>query len=249
MTEEAKQTKREINWTPIIVVGAAIGGIYLIARLFQSGEESDKELAREILADWQLEFDELKSYTDNIYAGGRTPTEAETAAVSSMIDQMKLKELTIYELSKSVWLELRDLANGIAQSLGIIIGEVIAGYVAIRVIKRWIDKNRPPPNFPCPKCGIVYATEGALKYHITNTHIPTLAHATEAQQAFSQTSSWVQSLIADEGLQTETFIDWRTLSKVAIVILVAAIIAIVTAGLAAPAEAALLQPAAALLLA
>jgi len=229
MTTENKEPAKKINWTPIIITGAAVGGIYAIIKLLQSGEEADKELARRILEDWQLEFDQVQPYVESMYSEGRTPTEGEVEVLSSTLDQMKLKEYTINELSKSVWAELGDMAWDIAAGWGIIIGVTVTGYVAIRLAKNWIDKNKPPPNFPCPKCGEVFSTEGALKYHIENQHTINYANLTAAQQAFLQTPSWVQNAIAVEsGLYDKTFIDWRAIGKYALIaIAIAAAIALV----------------------
>lgn len=208
MTEEKK---KEINWTPIIIAGAAVGGIYFIIRQLMSGDVEDRELAREILKDWQLEFDQLQSYVESIYYGGRIPTDQETAVLSSMLDQMAIKETTILQLSKTVWQEAQDVITTTAKNwwlLPVVVFTPIAGYGAFKLVRRWFNNRRPPPNFPCPKCGSVYGTEGALKAHMDNSHAPTAEFALEAQQKFFQASTWVQGGVAVESYYGRTYTNW-----------------------------------------
>jgi hypothetical protein len=219
---EPKKGKTEINWTPIAVGGLVIGGIVLAWKMLQSlGSESpaNQEQARIILTDWQLEFDEMKTYTETIYAGGRTPTDQEIAVLSSMLDQMKIKELTVHDLSKTVFSELKNLIDTLAAdwwlvpvSVASVIILPIAGYMTYKLIKEWKNRRGPPPNFPCPKDGIVFATEGALKNHIETAHTPILAFVAQARQAFDQTSTWVQSAVAVESYYSQTFTIWSALN-------------------------------------
>lgn len=208
MTTEAKD---KINWTPIIVTGAIFGGIFLVWKLFRAESEADREQARLILEDWQLEFDELRPYTETIYAGGRTPTEQEIAILSSMLDQMKVKEETIQQLSRSVFGELQDLIETTAKNwwlMPTVIITPIAGYMTYKLVRRWFNNRRPPPNFPCPKCDAVYSTEGSLKHHIETEHTPTVEFALAAQQKFVQTSTWVQNAVAVESYYAKTYTNW-----------------------------------------
>ena len=235
MTEEKK---REINWTPVAIGGAILGGLFLVWKIIGTlagGNPANNEQARLIMTDWQQEFDQVKSLTESMYAGGRTPTDQETAALSSILNQMKLKEWTIYELSKSVWSELGDMAMNIAKAWGIIIGVTVPGYIAIKLVKNWTNKNRPPPNYPCPAGDFVGATKGALDYHIKTVHPINTANLTLAQQAFSQASSWAQNAVAVEsGLYDKTFIEWTSLSTAEIRAIVVAIAIIVAAALVGP---------------
>jgi len=215
VTEEKEKTDRKINWTPVIVVGAVGTGVYLILKLFLSENAADREQARIILEDWQQEFDELKPYVETIYYGGRTPSTQEIAILSSMLDQMKIKEETINQLSKSVFTELKDLIESIARNwwlAPVAIITPVAGYMTYKLVKEWKNRRGPPPSFPCPKCGLLYGTEGALKYHVDNEHTPTSAYAIAAQQAFNQTSSWAQNAVAVEGYYGKTFTNWSAWS-------------------------------------
>jgi len=207
MTPETKETKKEIPWTPIIIGGAALSAIYLITRLFLSRTEQ----AKEVLEDWELEFDELQSYIERIYAGDRTPTEQEVAILSSMLDQMKIKEETVQQLSKSVFTELHDIIETAARNWWLVPAVIIspiAGYMTYKLVKGWFNNRRPPPNFPCPKCGAVFGTEGALKRHIETEHTPTGQFALEAQENFAQASTWVQNAVAVESYYAKTFTRW-----------------------------------------
>lgn len=220
MTDKAKEEK--INWTPVVIAGAAVGGLFLVWKIIDTlreGSEADRELAREILIDWQQEFDVLKPYMESIYAGGRIPTEQEIAVLSSMLSQMEVKEITIQQLSKSVWKEFEDMAAGVAASLWLVSKSVallaisgIAPYVTYKIVKGWKNRRQPPPNFPCPKCGALYSTEAALKNHIETAHAPTLQFAFQAQQNFAQTSTWVQNAVAVESYYGKTFTSWATWS-------------------------------------
>jgi hypothetical protein len=251
MTNNQKE-ETKINWTPIIVGAVVLGGLYLVWKITQSitgGGEANREQAELILQDWQQEFDVVKPLVENMYSGGRTPTEQEVETLSSLLDQMKLKEYTIQKLSTTVWEELGEAAMDIAKAWGIIVGVPIAGYVAVKLVKTWTDKNKPPPNYPCPKCGAVFATEGALKYHIQTQHTVSMANATQAQQIFQQNVTWAQDAVAvHSGLYDRIYVPWPHLSTTEITLIVVAI-AVVAAAALIPGAQVTLVPAASLVLA
>ncbi|MGQ9545909.1 MAG: C2H2-type zinc finger protein [Dehalococcoidia bacterium] len=252
MTKETEEQGEKINWTPIIVIGAAGLGIYLILKLLLGENAANREQARAILEDWQQEFDVLKPYVESIYFDNRIPTEQEIAVLSSMLDQMRTKEITINELSKSVFKELTDILETAAKNwwlVPVVILTPIAGYLTYQLVKGWKNRRQPPPNFPCPKCGAVFATEGALKNHIETAHAPTLQFASEAQQKFAQTSSWVQNAVAVESYYDKTFTNWRTWSLSEIGNLNWGLTSAIVYGIGAAAETAALQTALLLLLA
>lgn len=214
MSEQRKATK-PINWTPVIVSGFILGGVALIGWVLTRGEAADRELAGEILEDWQMEFDLMKSYTEMIYYGGRQPTEQEVAIISQELENMAVKEITIKQLSETVWQEAEDVMKTAISGwwlVPVVVFTPIAGYVAYKAVKGWKDKNQPPPSFPCPKCGASYSTAGALKYHIENQHTPTKQFAIQAQSQFVQTSTWVQGAAAvDSALYGRTYSRWSSL--------------------------------------
>ncbi len=217
MTAEERK-KRDINWTPVVIGGAALGGLYLVWRIMetiQHGSEADRKLAREIMADWQDEFEHMKEYSELIYWEGRVPEEHETAILSAMLGNMQIKEETVYELSKSVWKEMGELIETTAENwwLAPAIGLAwVPGYAAYKVVKRWKDRRQPPPNFPCARCDFVGGTEGALRHHFDTTHIDyvSLAGATEAQVEFYKLDTWVQASIAVESHYGRTYTNWAS---------------------------------------
>lgn len=207
MPAKEEPTTKGINWTPIIIGGTALGAIYLITRLFLSRTEQ----AKEILEDWQQEFDQLQPYVESIYAGGRTPTEQEVAVLSAMLENMRIKEQTVEQLSKSFFTELHDIIETTAKNwwlMPVAIITPIAGYMTYKLVKGWFNNRRPPPNFPCPKCGAVFGTKEALKRHIETEHTPTAQFALEAQENFAQASTWVQNAVAVESYYAKTFTRW-----------------------------------------
>jgi len=215
MSEQPEKITKPISWTPVIIGGTVIGGAALIIWLLTRGEVEDRKLAREILDDWQMEFDELKNYTEQIYYGGRQPTEQEVEILSRMLDEMSIKETTIKQLSSTVWQEAVDVIKAAASAwwlVPVVVFTPIAGYAAYKVVKGWKDKKQPPPSFPCPKCGASFGTEGALKYHIETEHSPNKQFANEAQAQFVQTSTWVQGATAVESaLYSRTYSRWSAL--------------------------------------
>lgn len=257
-TKETEESKSKVNWNLVIGAGAVLGGIYLIGKIIATlggGSPADREQAKLIMIEWQQEYDVMNPYVESIYAGGRTPTEQEIATLSSMVDQMKIKELTIKSLSTSVADQLRDLITTLAAnwwlvpvSIASLLLGIIAGYWTIRLVLNWKKRKGPPPNFPCPKCGAVYASEEALKYHIEHEHIATLAYAAEAQQAFRQTSTWVQNAVASESYYAQTFTNWRSWSQSQIKELSWALTSAWVFGLGAASELILLRTALSLLL-
>lgn len=224
MTTEKKveKAKDTINWTPVVVGGTVIAGgiiLYKILQTIAGGSEADRELAREIMVDWQQEFDQLQPYMESIYYGGRVPTEQELAIVSAMLSQMEIKERTIYELSKSVFTEFQDMAAGVAASLWLVSKSVAllvltgAGlFVTYKIWKEWKNRRRPPPNYPCPICGAVYSTAEALKHHVGAQHPVTLAYAIQAQVEFGKATTWVQNAVAVEYFYSKTYTNWSRFS-------------------------------------
>lgn len=215
MTTEGK---RAVNWTPIVIAGAATGGLYLIWRIMRTigeGSESDKELAREIMAEWYVQFENMKDYTEMVYHMGRTPTDEELAILSAHLDNMAIKELTVYNLSKSIWEELKELIETVAENwwLGIAVGMAwVPGYATYKLFKKWKDRNQPPPNFPCPRCDYVAGTEGALKHHFESTHDVVAAAAAQAQVDFHKLSTFVQGAVAVESVYGSVYNNWGTMS-------------------------------------
>lgn len=226
MTEKSKP----INWTPIIVTGASVGGIALILYLIQRGEAGDREMAERIMDDWQLEWAEVQPFVENMYASGRQPTDGETNVLSSMLEQMQLKEYSIYELSRSTWSELGSLIWDLAAGWGIIVGTAVAGYGATKLVKKWTDKNKPPPNFPCPACDFVGTTKGALEWHIKNEHTINTDNLQVAQQTYLSTAMWTQSAVAVEtNLFQQIYQGWNRLPQATQVIIVVGLVIVAVA--------------------
>jgi hypothetical protein len=249
--EMKDETEHKVNWTPVLVVAGIGVTALIIGKLFFAESEADREQARLILEDWQLEFYELKNYTETIYAGGRTPTEQEIAIMSSMLDQMKIKEETIQQLSRSVFGELQDVIEAAARNwwlMPVVIITPIAGYMTYKLVKGWFNNRRPPPNFPCPKCDGVFSTEGALKHHIQTDHQPDITNAFAAQQNFAQTSTWVQNAVAVESYYAKTYTNWGNWSLPTLRNLNWALTSAWVYGIGAAAEIALLRTALMLLL-
>jgi len=212
---ETKPNK--MNWTPVATVGAVAGGAALIIWLLTRGESGDQELAREIMEDWELEFDDLQNYTEMIYAGGRTPTVSEIAILSQKLDHMGLKEETVHNLSLSVWRELQDLIKTAAKNwwlVPVVIFTPIAGYGAFKILRGWFNNRRPPGAWPCPIDGQVFATEEHLRQHMESQHPvnPDPDDIDYAQNQFRLTSSWVQNAVAVETYYALTFSPWVQLS-------------------------------------
>lgn len=236
MEEATKETKRpEINWNYVILGGAALGAIALVLAVVKeitSEDEERRKLAEQIFQEWVREWYEVEPYMKQIYLAG-TPTEEQTLLLGQMLDQMKWKELNISSLSKTTWAELVDLARQIGIALGVVGGTVVA-YVAIKTVNNWINKNRPPPNFPCPKCDQVFATEGALKYHIETGHTINPAGIDYAQQAFLKSPLFAQYYVATQtGYYNQIYVPWKEIAYVLIGVGVAIAI-IYSAGLIAP---------------
>lgn len=209
MPEETKS--RPINWGPVITIGAVAGGAALIIWLLTRGESEDKELAREILDDWQVEFDGLKDYVERIYGGGRTPTEGEIGVMSQMLDAMSLKEQSINQLSKSVWQEAEDIIKTAAQDwwlVPVVIFTPIAGWATYKILRGWFNNRRPPGAFPCPIDGQVFSTAEHLRQHMESEHPVRPEGANDAQAVFNQTSSWTQNAIAVESYLSQTYNPW-----------------------------------------
>jgi len=215
MTEEPR---RDINWTPIVIAGAATGGLYLIWRIMRTigeGTEADRELAREIMAEWYVQFEDMKDYTEMIYHDGRIPTDEEMDILSAKHENMAIKELTIYNLSKTVWEELRELLETVAENwwLAPVIGvSWVPAWAAYKLGKKWKDKNQPPPNFPCPRCDHIAGTEGSLKHHFESDHPVDQIAAAQAQVDFYKLSSWVQGAVAIESVYGSVHNNWGTMS-------------------------------------
>jgi hypothetical protein len=232
MAEQAKETK--VNWNYVIAGGTALGGLGLLVYALKTitGEDAEKrEQAEKILADWQQEWYVAEPFMQSIYAGDVAPTEAQTILLGDQLEQMKVKELAIKELSQSTFSELGAMALYIGIGLGVAIGTPIAGYIAAKLVNNWIDKNKPHGGLPCPVCDQIFATKGALKYHIETGHVIDYYHLTQAQQIFRSTPIFAQTYVATQsGYYNAINVDWM---QVAFWVLVAAAV-VVGVILAAP---------------
>lgn len=218
MTTEQKK-EHKVNWTHVIIGGTVLGGGFLLYKILQTiygGSEADRELAREIMIEWQQEFDVMKPYMESIYYGGREPTEQELAILSSMLSAMEAKEATLPQLSKSIWKEFEELAAEIAASLWLTSKAValltisgISSYVTYKIVREWKNRRNPPPNFPCQICGAVYSSAEALKTHVEHTHPVTLDYAIQAQTEFIKATTWIQNAVAVEHFYSKTYTNWK----------------------------------------
>lgn len=212
----AEEKERKIPWTPIIVGGLALGGIYLLYKLF-GGYENRFEKAMEIYEDYKLELAELQDYAERINAGGRIPTDAETKVLDAMMGAMKLKEIQIKHLSESVFDQLTNFIETAAKNwwlVPLVIIAPIAGYMTFKLVKGWFDHRKPPPSggFTCPVCDQVFSAASSLKQHMKTEHTPTTLNLSQAQAEFQKLGAWAHGAVAvDTALYSRIDRSWRTL--------------------------------------
>jgi len=242
--DKKKTEETKVNWNYMIAGVAALGGLALVLAIVKqvtAEDEAKRKEAERILADWEREWNTVEPFMQSIYAGSVVPTAEQTTLLGQQLDMMKHKELAIQDLSKSTWAELGDMARNIGIGLGVAIGVPIAGYVAVKLVNNWIDKHRPPPNFPCPVCDQVFATKGQLKYHLETQHYPRVDALPQAQQMFLNSPLFIQNYVASQsGYYNSVALDWRYVGVAVLVAIAVAIAIIATAGIATPA---VVQPA------
>jgi len=211
-----EKEERKIPWTPIIVGGLALGGIYLLYKLFGSYEDRF-EKAMEIYEDYKLELAELQDYAERINAGGRIPSDSETKVLDAMMNAMKLKEIQIKHLSESVFDQLTNFIETAAKNwwlVPLVIIAPIAGYMTFKLVKGWFDHRKPPPSggFTCPVCNETFSTASGLKQHMKTEHTPTTTNLSQAQAEFQKLGAWTHGAIAvDTALYSQIDKSWRTL--------------------------------------
>ena len=214
MTIEAR---KDFNWTPLVIAGAATGGLYLIWRIMRTmteGSEADRKLAEEIMADWYVEWEGLRDYSEQIYYMDRIPSDHELAIMSALTNQMASKERMMEDLSTPTLIQWRQLVEAIGQEwwkVPATLASFIAGYGAIELIKGWKNRRGPPPNFPCPHGDYTGGTAGDLKNHFETTHEVIAAGALEAQVDFHKLSTWVQGSVAVESVYGRVYDNWGTI--------------------------------------
>lgn len=217
-TEQGRPTEHRVNWTPVIVGGTVLGGGFLLYKMLQTvfgGKEADHALAREIMEDWQQEWDVFQPYMESTYYAGRVPTESEVAILSAMLDQMRIKEITIQGISTPVFQEFQELAAEVAAGLwltskafALLTLSGIGGYITYKIVREWKNRRGPPPNFPCPICGSVHSTAGSLEVHVAATHPVTTQYLIQAQTEFHKLHTWVQNAVAVEYFYDRTYSNW-----------------------------------------
>jgi hypothetical protein len=245
------KAENKVNWTALGVGALVVGGgivLWKILETLTGPSPEEQKIIDEILHEWQSEFDQLKSYSETIYANGRTPSDQEIAVLSSMLDQMSLKEQTMVGFSSSGFDQLVKLIREMAADwwlVPITVASItilpIGGYMTYKLVKEWKNRRGPPPNFPCPfGDGFVGATADQLKHHLQTNHPATAQFAGQAQQSFAQASTWVQNAVAVESYYAATFTNWRSWSLPALGNLGWAVTSAWVYGIGAAADSALL---------
>jgi hypothetical protein len=241
-TESEQKKEQGVNWNYVIIGGLVLGGGYLLYKAVTSlgtVPPENTEKAKAIMDDWQQEFDQVKRLLDSIQAEGRTPTDNEVEIISNFQDQMKIKEMTIYNLDQTVWQQLQNAIWQIAKSLGVSVGTIVVAYGAIKLINAIIDKYFPPRGgFPCPTGdGFVARTTAELDQHIKTAHTVATVNLLAAQQMYIQLPTAVQNYINQTSTYNASNIDW---SKVSVYVLIGVAVAagiclaVFTVGAAAP---------------
>lgn len=217
-------TQEKINWTPVVITGLVVAGVfggYLVIKSVTAGGAERRELAERILVDYQAEEIELRDWVEQIFAGGRTPTDEEMAVFDSMTEQMVLKEKTIYELSRTTFSALHEVLSEAASKWWLVpVGVAsitlipIAGYMVFKYVREWFNRRPPgPPTFECPVCHEMFYTKEALKKHKDIKHYVTKANLAQAQELFIEASVWVRGAVAAEsGMYAKVERDWWELS-------------------------------------
>ncbi|MBW2675198.1 MAG: hypothetical protein JRD89_17610 [Deltaproteobacteria bacterium] len=239
-TEVKRPVEGDYKWLAILgglgLLGLGIGvGIWKLTEWLEQRERIKQELIQEYLT----ELEDLVNFQAALAEAG-VVTPADQAILDSKTEAMAMKE-RIIESYSTHWLV--DLVEGVteaAQAMGIWLVLVpIGGYIVYQIV-RWLFKHRPPggPKPPtCPKCGLTFADEAALKEHIERDHTPNPnpAEILSAQAEFAQQPYWVQETIAAEaGIYARAHQAWDTLSPEEITALAYAIGFTVMVSIAAP---------------
>lgn len=171
-----------VRWG-LVAVG---GGMAVIGGYLLYGEWARRQLVEEYMS----EVHELRAfYMTAIADGVLDEGELDMIGVMQQAIETKEKELEREGL-------IPEILDRLAK-LGII---VTAGYVGAKIVV-WLLRHYKPPGsgphaFTCPTCGAVFSTEEALNQHVRDVHGVNPAGAGEAYNAFQQSPSWVQSLVA-----------------------------------------------------
>lgn len=214
--------KVKVPWKPIIIGGSVVGGAVLILWLVDRWwglTPAEREEAKRILEDAKIETAEMQDYVERIHSEGRLPTDSETKVLDAMVNQMKLKEIA---LPRSFLQELREFYAEAASkwwlvplTVALLTIELIAGYMAFKFVKEWMNRRKPPPTggFTCLNCGELFSTQSALKRHMEEKHPPTTVNVAQAQVEFQKLGAWSYGAVAVEsGLYGRIDRRWETLS-------------------------------------
>jgi len=226
----------------LLGLGVGLGGWKLAEWL----EEREK-IKQALIEEYLLELDDLEQFQAGLVAKGDI-SDTDNAILDLKAADLARKEWLIESYSTHWLVDLVDSATAFLRGFGIwVILVPIAGYIGYQVLRR-LFKNRPPRPRPpqCPKCGLTFPNDAALKEHMEREHPanPDPVEVLSAQAIFAMQPYWVQQTVAVEaGLYGRVHQRWDTLraDQIRVLAYAMALVAIVAL---APA----LGPAAALLI-
>jgi hypothetical protein len=182
--------------------GLVLGGLWLwkSGAFDGGGDGSDTDAQqKKLLVDLSNKRTEMLAYYDEIFANGRTPTDAESVRYGMMVESITTEEQMLLSTYKT---EYREATAKYFHDMGLfVIIPVVAGFMlagGLIAYDRWKRPPRPPT---CPKDGVTVVDPEALQAHVEQDHsITTDAAAIAAASAEWNTQPfWVASAVGVVG--------------------------------------------------
>ena len=216
--------ENKVNWGQVAigcgVTAVGLAGVYYI---YTKRSAIDEYL--NIAKDYEREYRE--------YMADGVIDDDERALLHEKENRMNTLEKYIDDLGA-----LKDLIDALTKLFGVAFGGYIGGKLIDYLRKKYPPGGQTPKDFRCPVCNRSFRTEDQLKRHVREKHnVKTTEPAADAWEIIRSWSSWVIQFMT---ILSKPFVDftvwvqktWEEIPyevKVAIIIVLAAIIVIIMA--------------------
>lgn len=221
MSNNKKVSDKKVSAGTAAIVLLIAGGLGLLGYGISkvAGWLSEREkIKQQLIQEYLRELDELVKLQAAVAEKGAPISDADQQRIDTMVNDMKTKELTIRSYDVSWVTDLVNAAGDFFIKMGwgaIMIGvATIVGFITLQILRNLFRRRPPrPPTFQCPKDGLVFIDEAALKEHIRAHQLTTVQAILSAQAVVESQPTWVRDIVyAEAGVYSRGYQPWNTLS-------------------------------------
>lgn len=163
--------KKSSNMVPLLIGGGLLAGGVLWWVLQQKGEDIPDDPQEAAIQHSTEVWKTVEEYLETIYAGGRTPTDAELQLADDMILNARIAEQAILEINQAAHAKaMEEMWRTIGYYVVCPPVAAFVGGAALWTIIRFLHPPSKPPTCPGSGCGVTTSTPEAMVQHVQTAH-------------------------------------------------------------------------------